>query len=102
MSIESGGQRIGVGCLLTAFMLHTNKQLVVVANALIVPAHNQVVIGSLRRSTLQLGGTRIACSECDSRKATDVRTAPTRKSVLGTGRTRRRVPPSEELAVKRN
>src|ERR1700687_5575663 len=102
VSIEGGAQRIGVGRLLTAFMLHTNKQLVIVANVLIVAAHNQIIVGCLRRSALQLGGTRVACPECDSREACDVRTAPTCESVLGANSTRRRVPNSEQLVVKRH
>src|ERR1700680_4934137 len=102
MSIEGGAQRIGVGCLLTAFVLHTNKQLIIVANVLIVSAHNQIIVGCLRRSALQLGGTWIPRPECDSRQACDVRTAPTCESVLGAGRTRRRVPNSEQLVVKRH
>ena len=83
MSIEGGAKRIGVGCLLAAFVLHSNKQFVVVANDLIIAAHNQVIIGGLRCAALQLLGTRVACSECDSRQAGNVRTTPTRESVLG-------------------
>src|SRR5579864_6359039 len=92
MSIEGRTQRIGVGCLQTTFMLHSQEQFVVVADVLIVTAHNQIIIGGLRRSALQHRRTRVGGSKCDSRQASDVRTPPVLEDVLGTGSTRSRIP----------
>src|SRR5579864_4480168 len=95
MRIEGRTQRIGVGCLQTTFMLHSQEQFVIVTDVLIVAAHDQIIVGCLRSSTLQLGGTRVGCSECNSRQASDVRTTPARDVVLGAGSTRSRIPNAE-------
>ena len=73
-------------------MLRSDEQFVVVANVLIVAAHNQIIVGCLRRSALQLRGTRVAYPERDSCQASDIRTTPTRESVLRAGCARSRVP----------
>ena len=76
-------------------MLHSDEQFVVVANVLIVAAHDQIIVGCLRRSALQLRGARVACPERDSCQASDVRTTPTREGVLSAGRTRGSIPDSK-------
>src|ERR1700739_3732312 len=80
--VAGGVYRIGVGCLLTALVLHSNEEFVIVAEALIIAANEQIIIGGLRCAALQLQGARVCGSECDSRQAGYVVTTPNPESVL--------------------
>ena len=63
-------------------MLHSDEEFVIVADVLVIATHNQVIVSGLRGAALQLRGTRIACSKCDSRQASNVRTTSSSESVL--------------------
>src|SRR5580704_15228763 len=102
MGIEGGGERIRVSGLEAAFVLHSEKELVIVADVLVIATHNQVIVGCLRCSTLQLHSTWIAGSERRPCERRNVRTTSTSKSVLSTCRAWRCVPYAEQFVVKRH
>src|SRR5260370_11649177 len=85
-----------------AFMLHSKEQFVIVADVLIIPAYNQVIVGGLRCAALQQGGARVGYSERDSCQAGHICAPSTRKSVLSACRARGCVPDAEELVVERH
>src|SRR5580692_2529366 len=102
MGIEGGAKGVGVSRLLTTFMLHSEKQFVVVANDLIIAPHDQIVVRGLRCAPLQFGSAGVGCSKGNSRQASNVRTTPTRESVLSARRPWSRIPDAEQLVVKRH
>src|SRR4029077_8492396 len=95
MSVEGGGERIGVSGLEAAFVLNSEKQFVIVADVLVIATHNQVIVRGLRCAALQYVGAWVAGSECNSRQAGHVRTTATSESALSTGRAWRCVPDTE-------
>src|SRR5580700_9216103 len=82
VSIEGGGERIRVSGLQAAFVLHAEKQFVIVADVLVIATHNQVIVGGLRRSPLQLQSTGIPGSECCPCQRRNVGTTSPRERVL--------------------
>src|SRR5260370_6069918 len=85
-----------------AFVLHSDEEFVIVADVLIIPAHNQVIVGGLRCAALQQGGARVGYSECGSCQAGHICTPSTRKSVLSACSARGCVPDAEQLVVERH
>ena len=54
LGIEGRIQRICISCLQPTFMLDPDKQFVVKTDILIIAADDQIIVGTLRRSALEL------------------------------------------------